>query len=146
MEPRWLRGRSAGATAPRRTPAELRAHKGDRPVAVVIPTKECASTIADVVARTVQPLVDQGLVDELVVVDAGSLDGTADAARAAGATVFQQDALLADYGPALGKGDAMWRALHATTGDIVCFLDGDTTDPDRPFAGVARPVDHAISP
>jgi glucosyl-3-phosphoglycerate synthase len=123
------------------SPAELRAEKGDRPVAVVIPTKQCATTIAGVVARTVRPLVDQGLVDELVVVDAGSLDGTADAARAAGATVLQQDALLADYGPALGKGDAMWRALHATTGEIVCFLDGDTTNPDpRHLLGLLGPL------
>jgi glucosyl-3-phosphoglycerate synthase len=44
--------------------------------------------------------------------------------------VLQQDELLTGYGPARGKGDAMWRALHATSGDIVCFLDGDTGDPD----------------
>ncbi len=38
--------------------------------------------------------------------------------------------MLAEYGPALGKGDAMWRALHETSADIVCFLDGDTANPD----------------
>ena len=42
---------------------------------------------------------------------------------------MDQDAILPEYGPALGKGDAMWRALDATGGDVVCFLDGDTEDP-----------------
>ena len=53
-----------------------------------------------------------------------------DRAAAAGATVMQQDELEPELGPALGKGDAMWRALAATDGEIVCFLDADTEDPD----------------
>ena len=55
--------------------------------------------------------------------------------------VVQQDEILSYYGPALGKGDAMWRALHATTGDIVCFLDGDTADPHpRHLQGLLGPL------
>jgi glucosyl-3-phosphoglycerate synthase len=107
----------------------LRAHKGDTSVAVVIPTKQCAQTIAGVIARTVMPLREAGLIDDLLVIDAGSLDATADIARAAGARVLDQDDVLTEFGPALGKGDAMWRAVHATDADIVCFLDGDTADP-----------------
>ena len=96
----------------------------------MIPAKEVADTIAGVLGRTVQPLVDAGLVDELVVIDAGSADGTAEVALRAGARVMQEDAVLAEHGPALGKGDAMWRGLHATGSDIVCFLDADTANPD----------------
>ena len=44
--------------------------------------------------------------------------------------VLQQDSLVPELGLAGGKGDAMWRALQATTGEIVCFMDGDTADPD----------------
>jgi glucosyl-3-phosphoglycerate synthase len=98
-------------------------------VAVIIPTRECAGTIAGVLGSTVEPMHERGLVDRVIVVDAGSLDGTAEIARAAGAEVLQQDDVLAEYGPALGKGDAMWRAVHAGDEDIVCFLDGDTEDP-----------------
>ena len=59
----------------------------------------------------------------------------------AGARVLQQDDLLPEHGPALGKGDAMWRALHATDGDIVCFLDGDTADPtDAHLRGLLGPL------
>jgi glucosyl-3-phosphoglycerate synthase len=103
----------------------------DRPsVTVVIPARECAATVAAVIETTVGPAYDAGLIDQLVVVDAASIDGTAECAAAAGATVVQQDELEPELGPALGKGDAMWRALAATDGEIVCFLDADTEDPD----------------
>ncbi len=119
----------------------LRALKGSREVTVVVPTKECAATITGVLEITVRRLADAGLVDELVVVDAGSVDGTAAAAAPACDRVLQQDDLLPWLGPARGKGDAMWRALHCTTGEIVCFLDGDTTDPDpRHLLGLLGPL------
>jgi glucosyl-3-phosphoglycerate synthase len=111
------------------TPEALLAAKGETTVTVVIPTKECADTISGIVRDTVGPLMARGLVDELVVIDAGSRDQTARAAAAAGARVIQQDDVLRKHGPALGKGDAMWRALSATSGDVVCFLDGDTANP-----------------
>jgi glucosyl-3-phosphoglycerate synthase len=63
--------------------SELRAAKGERSVTVIIPTKECAATIEAVLRDTVGPLADQGLVDELVVIDAGSRDGTAEIAAGA---------------------------------------------------------------
>jgi glucosyl-3-phosphoglycerate synthase len=81
------------------------------------------------------------------VVDAGSSDRTAAIAADAGALVLQQDALLAEHGPALGKGDAMWRAVHATAADVVCFLDADTVDPSPlHLQGLLGPLfaDHAI--
>jgi glucosyl-3-phosphoglycerate synthase len=96
----------------------------------VIPARECAATIAGVIETTVGPAYDAGLIDQLVVIDAASIDGTADHAARAGASVMQQDELEPGLGPALGKGDAMWRALAATDGEIVCFLDADTEDPD----------------
>lgn len=48
--------------------------------------------------------------------------------------VLQRTKIAAELGPSLGKGDAMWRALLATSkdshpSDIVAFLDGDTKDP-----------------
>ena len=59
-------------------------------------------------------------------IDAASADGTAELAERAGAVVHQQDELLPAYGPVLGKGDAMWRALSVLDGELVCFLDADT--------------------
>jgi glucosyl-3-phosphoglycerate synthase len=135
---RWAESRRY--TAGQFTIEQLSARK-DATISVVIPTKECAETIAGVIRRTVGPLRAAGLIDELLVVDAGSVDGTAMIARDAGAVVMQQDEIAPELGAALGKGDAMWRALHATSGEIVCFLDGDTTDPDpRHLRGLLGPL------
>ena len=101
-------------------------------VTVVLPAREVAGTIASVVGG-LAPLREAGLIDELVVVDAGSDDGTAVIAAAHGATVFQEDGLMAEFGPAQGKGDAMWRGLAATSGDIVAYLDTDTENFDERF-------------
>ena len=109
--------------------ATVAAAKGDSRVTVIVPVRECAQTIGEVLGRTVAPARDAGLVDELLVVDAGSRDGSARIAAEAGARVVQQDEIDPGLGPALGKGDAMWRALQVSGGDVVCFLDGDTRDP-----------------
>ena len=122
-------------------PELLLRHKGATSVAVVIPTKECADTLGGILARTVGPLREAGVIDDVVVVDAASADGTAEVGRAAGATVIDQDGVLAEFGPALGKGDAMWRALHEARADIVCFLDGDTANPDsKHLQGLLGPL------
>jgi glucosyl-3-phosphoglycerate synthase len=107
----------------------LRAAKQTTTVSVVLPAKECGDTISGVLETTVAPAREAGLIDELVVVDAASRDGTAARAAAMGALVLQQDEVLVEHGPALGKGDALWRGLHHSAGDVVCFLDADTQDP-----------------
>jgi glucosyl-3-phosphoglycerate synthase len=111
------------------TRERLQDAKGDQMVTVIVPTKECAGTIEAVIRGAVGPFAGRRLIDELVVVDAASKDRTAEIAAAAGARVVQQDEILGEHGAALGKGDAMWRALQVTGGEIVCFLDGDTADP-----------------
>jgi len=96
-------------------------------VTAVLPAREVADTIAAIVDQLL-PLRDVGLVDRILVVDAGSADGTAEVAAGAGAEVFQEDDLLSEHGAARGKGDAMWRALSVVDGEIVVFLDADTRD------------------
>ncbi len=124
----WATRRRYGAGA--FPPEMLRRMKGTTSVDVVIPTKECADTLGGILTGTVGPLLDAEVIDDVLVVDADSADGTAAVGRAFGARVIAQDDVLAGFGPALGKGDAMWRAVHATSGDIVCFVDGDTANPD----------------
>jgi glucosyl-3-phosphoglycerate synthase len=109
-------------------------------VSVVLPAREVASTIGPTLAA-LTPLRDAGLVDELLVVDAASADGTAQVAQAAGATVVQEAEILAEHGPARGKGDALWRAVHATHGDVVAFVDADSAGFDARFAlGLLGPL------
>jgi len=105
--------------------ARLLAAKGTTTVTVVLPAREVAATIGPLLAQ-LKPLRDAGLLDELLVIDAASRDGTAAVAAAAGATVVQESAILAEHGPVGGKGDALWRALHVTRGDVVAFVDADS--------------------
>ncbi|WP_169542302.1 glucosyl-3-phosphoglycerate synthase [Solirubrobacter soli] len=115
----------------------LRALK-DRTISVILPAREVAGTIGSVL-DAIAGLGD--LVDELLVVDAASADGTAAIATRRGAWVEQESALQPAYGPAQGKGDALWRGLSATTGELICFLDTDTTDFDPRLAlGVLGPL------
>jgi glucosyl-3-phosphoglycerate synthase len=65
------------------------------------------------------------LVDELLVVDSDSTDATAAVARAAGAEVVAAADVLPAHGSRPGKGEALWKSLAATTGDVVVFLDAD---------------------
>jgi glucosyl-3-phosphoglycerate synthase len=111
-----------------------------RTVSVIVPARAVASTIGALVER-LRPLERAGLVDELVVVDAASEDGTAAAASARGATVLQESELLPAFGAARGKGDAMWRGLAGTQGEIVAFVDADTEGFDARFVlGLLGPL------
>jgi glucosyl-3-phosphoglycerate synthase len=94
-------------------------------VSVCLPARECAETVAEIV-RALAELRRAGAIDEIVVVDAASADGTAALAERAGAVVWQEAELMPSYGPVLGKGDAMWRSLSVLDGELICFLDADT--------------------
>ena len=105
-----------------------------------VPAREEAATIAAVVAPLVA-LREAGVLDQVVVLDDDSRDGTGAIAADLGADVVRPAALLADFGPVLGKGDAMWRALSVLRGDLVCFVDADSEDFGAHFAcGLLGPL------
>jgi glucosyl-3-phosphoglycerate synthase len=104
--------------------AELLA-AGTESVAVVLPALNEEATVGDIVAMIAEQLVAPGIVSDLVVVDSGSTDDTAAVAAAAGARVVAREDVLPHLPPVLGKGEAMWRGLAATTADIVVFIDAD---------------------
>ncbi len=85
-------------------------------VAVIIPAFNEAVTVGSVVevARRAQ------LVDEVIVVDNRSTDGTSDAAARAGARVLRCEEQ--------GKGQAMRTGVAATDAEVICFLDADLLD------------------
>jgi glucosyl-3-phosphoglycerate synthase len=47
--------------------------------------------------------------------------------------VVTREEALPDVAPRPGKGEALWRSLAATTGDIIVFIDSDLIDPDPMF-------------
>jgi glucosyl-3-phosphoglycerate synthase len=109
-------------------------------IALVLPAREVAATIG-AVARHAARLRDVGLLDEVLVVDAGSRDGSAQIAAQAGVRVVQEDELSSELGCARGKGDAMWRALRVLDSEIVAFADTDTEELGEQFlTGLLGPL------
>lgn len=98
-------------------------------VSLCIPARDEAATIGRIVEIARRHLAeDVPLLDEILVVDDHSSDHTADAARSAGAKVVHSADVLPAAGPGSGKGDAIWKSLSASTGDLVAWVDGDITD------------------
>ncbi len=118
------------SAVPRRTyhhsrfPPELLAAERDCTISVCVPARDEAGTIGPIL-NSLMGLREQGVVDQVVVVDA-SRDGTGEIAAGLGAEVHPQSLLMPEFGPVLGKGDAMWRALSVLHGDVVCFVDADS--------------------
>jgi glucosyl-3-phosphoglycerate synthase len=126
---RWARRSSF--TADQWTAPELARAKDGARVSVVLPAHQEESTVGAIVTAIRRDLMQTGpLVDELVVIDSHSTDRTAQAAREAGATVVHQGAVLPELGDRRGKGEALWKSLLVTTGDVVVFVDADLREFD----------------
>jgi glucosyl-3-phosphoglycerate synthase len=116
------------------------ARERETSVSVCLPARECAETVGGIVAALTR-LRRAGAIDEVVVVDADSQDGTAAVAERAGAKVVQEHELMGEMGPVLGKGDAMWRALSVLEGELIVFLDADSEGFSEHFAtGLIGPL------
>lgn len=111
-------------------------------VSVVIPARNEEGRVGRV-ARTLREALMETvpLVDEILVVDGDSTDGTAAEAAAAGVRVLRQSRILPEAGTASGKGEALWKGLAASTGDLVVFVDADIEDIDARFVtGLLGPL------
>ena len=104
-------------------------------VSVCLPARNEEDTVGAIVHAIRRDLVDDAqLVDEIVVVDDGSIDETAARAAAEGARV-----VTVTDGP--GKGRALWNGLRTTTGDVVVFCDADLYEFDSRFiTGLVAPL------
>jgi glucosyl-3-phosphoglycerate synthase len=108
---------------------DLMAAKGDQVVSVCIPAHNEETTVGWVIHRLRHFLVDQlGLVDEVIVIDDHSADNTGRVAAEAGARVVSAADVLPEVAGGGGKGEALWRSLHVSTGDIVLWCDADISD------------------
>lgn len=104
--------------------------KAGRTVTACIPAHNEGRTVALVVEAVRRPHVadggGSGLVDEVLVVDDGSLDDTAAAARAAGARVLSLPEQV-------GKGGAMRAGLEEADGELIVYLDADVENTTGEF-------------
>src|SRR6201997_34280 len=131
MDPRaeaWYRRRTSHWTDWPLTELLERKRQGRVTISVVIPARNEERTVAGVVGPLVQDLMaDTPLVDELVVIDSDSTDGTGRAAAGAGAVVHRARDIAPGLGAYRGKGEALWKSLLVTHGDVLVFVDADLT-------------------
>jgi glucosyl-3-phosphoglycerate synthase len=111
-------------------------------VSLVVPARNEAATVGDVVGRVREALTETtDLLDEIVVIDSDSTDDTYAVAEDAGATVYRSAEIRPDLGSEPGKGEAMWKSLFVTRGDLVVFMDADLLDWDTHFVpGLLGPL------
>jgi nucleotide-binding universal stress UspA family protein len=98
----------------------------DLTISLVLPTLNEAATIGPLIDAIKGPLHDDlPLIDEIVLMDSYSTDGTREIAAARGVPIHIHQEVLPHYGTFAGKGEALWKSLFVTRGDIVVWIDTD---------------------
>jgi glycosyltransferase involved in cell wall biosynthesis len=123
--------------------AKLKTEKGYS-VAVVIPTLEEEETVGNVLECLVTKLMKQyNIIDEMIIIDGGSKDGTKDACSLFSdyVTFYEQSDILRNVCNFNGKGEALWKSLYVTKSDIVIYIDSDIKNFDERFVtGILGPM------
>ena len=117
-------------------------------VSVVIPTLEEEKTIEVVLRYLIDKLIlENKIIDELVVMDGGSKDNTILKILALQKEfpnyikLHNQDDVLSNVCQYKGKGEALWKSLYVTKGDIVIYSDSDIKNFDERFiVGILGPL------
>ena len=95
-------------------------------ISLVLPALDEAATIGQIVRRARLALMERvPLLDELLVIDSDSTDRTREIAASEGARVAIHREVLPRYGSYRGKGEALWKSLHETSGDLIAWADTD---------------------
>jgi len=123
-------------------PRELVELKGEQRISLCLPARNEEATVGAVVETARRELVERvPLIDELLVIDDHSTDRTTNVAAAAGAHVIAAADVLPRFGEGHGKGEALWKSLFASDGDVIVWCDTDVQDFDSSFVvGLTGPL------
>lgn len=124
----------AGVRAEQQGPRSRPAPEGDRRLSVVVPAFREADRIGATVAAIREALAPLGDA-EIIVVDDGSGDATAEEARSAGADIVLR------HPRNRGKGAALRTGVAASSGRVVAFCDADLSYPPSQLVDLARRVE-----
>lgn len=108
-------------------------------LSVVIPAYNEALRLPATLARVGAHLAGRGVPHEIVVVDDGSSDATAEVARAAGETVR-----VLRHEPNRGKGYAVRRGMLAAVGERRLMTDADLSTPIEELAKLEAAIDRGF--
>ena len=103
--------------------------KRGKTISLCLPALNEEATIGPIVKTMKSYLMDRyPLIDEIVVIDSGSVDGTREAAVKAGAGFYYAQNCLEEFGTLKGKGENLWKSLYLLRGDILVWIDSDITN------------------
>jgi nucleotide-binding universal stress UspA family protein len=113
-------------------------------ISLVLPTLNEEETIGPIVRRAVREMTGRvALLDEVLVIDSASTDRTREIAESEGARVVQHHDVLSRYGSFNGKGEALWKSVYETSGDIIVWADTDVRNwHSRMVYGTLGPLLH----
>jgi glycosyltransferase involved in cell wall biosynthesis/nucleotide-binding universal stress UspA family protein len=95
-------------------------------ISLALPALNEEQTVGHVIKTLKQALLDKvPLLDEIVLIDSNSTDRTRAIATGLGVPAFIHQELLPQLGARRGKGEALWKSLLVTRGDIVVWIDTD---------------------
>ena len=104
-------------------------------ISLALPALNEAKTVGNVIQSIQAALVEAApLLDEIVLIDSNSEDRTREIAQGLGVPVYIHQEVLPNYGSRRGKGEALWKSLYCTQGDIVIWLDTDIVNMHPRFA------------
>ncbi len=111
-------------------------------ISLALPALNEEATVGKVIKTVKGALMDRlPLLDEIVLIDSNSTDRTREIAATLGVPVFIHQELLPDYGARVGKGEALWKSLLVTHGDIIVWIDTDIVNIHPRFVyGVLGPL------
>ncbi len=95
-------------------------------VSLALPALNEEETVGKVITTAKRELMERvPLLDEIVLIDSNSTDKTRDIAKKHGIPVYIHQETLPQYGARIGKGEALWKSLYVTHGDIILWIDTD---------------------
>ena len=111
-------------------------------ISLGLPALNEEETVGKVIRTVKSALMEKvPLLDEIVLIDSDSTDRTREIAARLGVPMFVHQRLLPELGARRGKGEALWKSLLVTRGDIVAWIDTDIVNIHPRFVyGILGPL------
>ena len=111
-------------------------------ISLALPALDEEETVGNVISTMKKELMKKvPLLDEIVLIDSDSTDRTREIANQEGIPVYIHQQLLERLGARRGKGEALWKSLLVTRGDIVVWVDTDIVNIHPRFVyGIIGPL------